>query len=560
MLTKTCAQCQISFYIPPEDLTYYESIAVEMGGKKLSIPEPTLCPNCRHQKRLSFRNEMHLYHRKCDATGKQIISMYSPDKPYKIYDQHVWWSDDWDPLSYGQDFDFNKTFFEQYKELQLKVPRMSLNNIKPENSDYSNYALSNKNSYLVYTADYNENSCYLRFSDRNYQCFDCDYTYNSTECYNCIDVEKGNRLVFCQKCSNSNDMYFCYNMVSCQDCIGSANLRNKQYCIFNVQYTKEEYEKKKAEFDFNNESRLQEFKKEFEEFLKTQPRKYLEIINSEGSIGDNIRDSKSARYCYNAIDLEDCSYMINCYNAKNCYDWDFVGLSGSINCHEMVSSALNMVNCHFSANCWENCNEMYYCELSLNSSNLFGCIGLRHKKYCILNKQYTKEEYEEIVPRIIEHMRKTGEWGEFFPVDLSPFAYNESVASEYFPLTEEQAKERSLKWFNDEEERLYRGSGGTLPESTQAATEDICKEIFVCATSGKPYKIIRQELEACKSLGISLPRLSPRERHRTRMSLRNPWSLWNRTCSNCSTPIQTTYAPDRPEPVYCEKCYLEAVY
>jgi hypothetical protein len=27
------------------------------------------------------------------------------------------------------------------------------------------------------------------------------------------------------------------------------------------------------------------------------------------------------------------------------------------------------------------------------------------KEYCILNKQYTKEEYEILVPKIIEHMK-----------------------------------------------------------------------------------------------------------------------------------------------------------
>ncbi len=68
------------------------------------------------------------------------------------------------------------------------------------------------------------------------------------------------------------------------------------------------------------------------------------------------------------------------------------------------------------------------------SSNCFLCVNLENKKYCILNKQYSKEEYEVLVPQIIEHMQKTGEWGEFFPVCLSPFGYNETVAQEHFKL------------------------------------------------------------------------------------------------------------------------------
>jgi len=38
------------------------------------------------------------------------------------------------------------------------------------------------------------------------------------------------------------------------------------------------------------------------------------------------------------------------------------------------------------------------------------------------------------VPKIIEHMQKMGEWGEFFPSSLSPFGYNETVAEEYYPI------------------------------------------------------------------------------------------------------------------------------
>jgi hypothetical protein len=37
-------------------------------------------------------------------------------------------------------------------------------------------------------------------------------------------------------------------------------------------------------------------------------------------------------------------------------------------------------------------------------------VGLHDKSYCILNKQYTKEEYEELVPKIIEKMMKDDEW------------------------------------------------------------------------------------------------------------------------------------------------------
>jgi hypothetical protein len=36
-------------------------------------------------------------------------------------------------------------------------------------------------------------------------------------------------------------------------------------------------------------------------------------------------------------------------------------------------------------------------------------------------------------------MQETGERGEFFHRNLSPFGYNETVANEYFPLSKEEA-------------------------------------------------------------------------------------------------------------------------
>lgn len=555
-MTQKCRQCEKQFEISEDDLKFYKSISLKIGGKTIEMPPPTLCFICRHQKRLAFRNEINLYHRKCDHSGKQIISMYSPDKPYKIYNQQAWWSDDWDPLDYGRDFDFNKPFFEQFKELQLQVPRQSLNNMDPQNSDYCNLAANDKNCYLAFTADDDEDCCYIRFADWNYRCMDCDYTYNSTDCYESIDLEKCNNVAYSQRCINSSDLYACYNMIGCHDCIGSANLRNKQYYIFNQSCRNaEDYRKKKEELGLNTYAGWQSFMRKYKEFLAKQPRRYLELVNCENSVGDYLLACKNAQFCYNGFELEDCKYMINCYKAKNCYDWDFVASVGSMNCHEMSSCAENIVDCHFCAGCWTNNNQIYYCELSLNSKNLFGCIGLRHKQYCILNKQYSQKEYEELLPKIVEHMRKTGEWGEFFPMELSTYAYNESVAYEFFPLTKEQVLANGWRWIDDESEKMHRGPDYQIPENIKDVPEEICKQILNCEETGKPYKIIPQELSFCKMKGYPVSRVAPRQRHKKRLALRNPWQLWARKCDKCAVDIKTTYSPKRPEPVYCEKCY-----
>ena len=197
------------------------------------------------------------------------------------------------------------------------------------------------------------------------------------------------------------------------------------------------------------------------------------------------------------------------------------------------------------------------------SKNVFGCVSLNHGNYCILNKQYTKDDYEILVPRIIEHMRTTGEWGQHFPSRYLPFGYNETVAQEYFPLTRTQAIESGYSWRDAEEdvpqvERII--SADQVPDSIDDVPDDILQWAITCQASGRPFKIIKQELAFCRSMRFPIPRSHPDERHRRRMALRNPRKLWSRQCAKCQKDIQTTYAPDRPEIVYCEECYLKEVY
>jgi hypothetical protein len=125
---KVCKISGAEFPIYKSDMEFYDKISPVFNGVKYSIPTPTLCPEERQRRRLMFRNERKLYKRKCDASGKDIISIYSPDKFYKVYDQKFWWSDAWDPMDYGRDFDFDKRFGGQFGEFMIDVPRsLSIN-------------------------------------------------------------------------------------------------------------------------------------------------------------------------------------------------------------------------------------------------------------------------------------------------------------------------------------------------------------------------------------------------------------------------------------------------
>jgi hypothetical protein len=53
-------------------------------------------------------------------------------------------------------------------------------------------------------------------------------------------------------------------------------------------------------------------------------------------------------------------------------------------------------------------SNIYYSHNIDNCSFCLGCIGLKNKSFCILNKQYTKEEWYEMADKIFATMEKDG--------------------------------------------------------------------------------------------------------------------------------------------------------
>jgi hypothetical protein len=142
-------------------------------------------------------------------------------------------------------------------------------------------------------------------------------------------------------------------------------------------------------------------------------------------------------------------------------------------------------------------------------------------------------------------------------------AYNESVAQDYFPLTKEEAENRNWRWRNEKDEipKVEKTIPAVqLPDSIDDVPDDILNWAIECELTTRPFLIVKQELEFYRKMKLPIPHLHPDERYKKRMGLRNPRKLWGRQCNKCNKSIQTTYAPDRPEKVLCEECYLKEVY
>ncbi|OGZ53320.1 MAG: hypothetical protein A3B25_03735 [Candidatus Ryanbacteria bacterium RIFCSPLOWO2_01_FULL_48_26] len=585
--TKICQNCKREFIIDPADFDFY---------KKISVPPPTWCPECRMIRRQIFRNERSLYKRACELCKKSMVMMYAPEKQFIVYCNDCYQSDRLDALKFGREYDFNKPFFAQFADLMKVVPRRALYIDFGTNSDYTNWSVYINNSYLVFGGHHYENciSCAQDFYLTD--CVDTDFSQHSEQCYNSIHLRRCNRVhnsFYSEDCANSWFLYGCRN---CTDCVGCTNLRNKSYYIFNQQYSKEEYQKKLAELRLDSWTGIKAVSQKFFENTLEYPRKYAWVRNVVNSTGDNLERVKNCIHCFHAAEDEDCRYSFFVPSgAKQTYDVDHVGLGAELTYELMSGFGISRV---VFGNRVYYTHDAYYSDDCFNSANLFGCIGLRKKEYCILNKQYTKEEYDELVPRIIEHMEqmpytdKKGRvytYGEFFPLELSPFAYNETVAQEYFPLTEKEVSEKGYEWRKSDLKTHTPTLGfDKLPDSIKGVADSIVEEAIGCEHEGKYreqctgiFRVIKDELRFYKKLGIPLPRLCPNCRHAARLAFANPADLIEGKCecggrvslngvyantsthfhgeTACLNQFKTPFSGNGSEVVYCEQCYQAEV-
>jgi len=558
--TKTCQNCKQEFVIEPDDFVFY---------KKIDVPVPTFCPECRYQRRLTGRNEWNFYKRNCTLCGKSMVSIYNPSYPGPVYCQPCWWSDKWDALSYGLDFDFSKTFFEQFKEFRFKVPRVTLTNVNSINSDYSNQAGNNKNCYMVVATNSSEDCMYGNWNQESKNCVDCWAMRKSEIMYESLNARASYKCFFVDFCIESNDLYFCRDCKRCSNCFACVGLRDKLYCWFNEQLTKEEYQKRFLEISWSYED-VQNMRKRADEFWVKNPRKYCQGSSVVDSTGEDLGHSKNVHYGFNVRFSENTSYAQDAWEARDCMDLTET-LDNELD-YEMEGAGWG-AKCIGMAKSWYN-HDSYYSELNFNSHDIFGCMSLRAKSYCIFNKQYTKEEYHELLPKIIEHMKKTGEWGQFFPAEISPFSYNDSLAQDYFPLARDEVIARGLKWY-DRDLRDYKISlpHEKLPAKIGDATDKILQEIISCSSQDSEiekasylrcataFRLHPAELQFYRRFNLPIPHKCFSCRLQERLARRNPRRLWHRKCMKpgCTNEFETSYAPDRPEIVYCESCYNQEV-
>jgi len=584
--TRICQNCKNPFTIEPDDFAFYE---------KMKVPPPMFCPACRLQRRFAFANITNLYKRKCDLCGKEVVSRYSVDKRYTVYCPHCWWSDKWDPMAYGRDYDFSRPFFEQFNELWHEVPLLGLSIDLPTaiESPYVNDAGYLKQCYLLFTANYSErcffgymlthdtdcaNSSFINSCELGHDLFHCFKTYHAVHAY---------------YTTQSSNMAFTWQCVNAQDCFMSANLHNKQYVIRNVAMTREAYQEEMKKYDLGSYRVYTDLKKEWADYRLKFPVKTFWHEFSTDTSGLFVFQSKNCHKCFEVTGGENCKYVVGAFTptTKDCYDYAYWG-DGAELLYECMIVGEKTRRVFFGEESGLGLYDSQYVKLCTGGSNIFGSVSIKGKSFCIFNKQYSKEAYEALVPKIIQHMSempyrdakgRTYGYGEFFPIELSPFAYNETLAMHPFPLARTEAETEGYVWKDSEASpHVITRNARDLPDHIRDTGDDILRDVIGCARCGKGFRIIPQELAFYRKMNVPLARECPACRIEEKMREQpHPMKLWRRSCqcagahsqnsvyanqsahahgaARCVNEFETSYAPDRPEIVYCEQCYQQEI-
>ncbi len=558
--TKSCANCNKDFTIASEDFGFYE---------KMQVPAPTWCPECRMVRRLSCANGWSLFWRNCDKCQKKMLSMFTPTQKITVYCQPCWWGDSWDGTEYAMEYDPSRSFLEQLKELSEKTPYTALETeyLTLKNCDYSNSIAYSKNCTLAIWADYCENVYLSSILRGAKDTADSMRIFDSELCYESISQKRSYRVFYSEDCADCTDVWFSRNCYSSMNCIGCVNLRGASYQIFNVQYSKEDYFEKLKELKLDTRSGINKLKKEVELFwLKFPYRVYSGNTQNLNVTGEYVYGSKNCKDMYVASGAENSKYcqFLTVHSTKDCMDYSGWG-NGAELLYECASVGAGASNTKFSSFCFPEVINTEYCHWAVGSKNNFGCVNLKRKSYCVLNKEYSKEEFEKLKVQIIEDMKtnpyvdelgRAWPYGEFFQPGFSKFAYNNSNAHKFLPKTKDEALQFGFNW-NDEVEQQRDATirGEDVPETIGETDESILKEVISCTTCDRKFNIASIEFDLLRKMNIPLPSQCLKCRENRRFARLNPPRFYDRICAKCSASIYTAFPPDRPEIVYCEKCY-----
>lgn len=426
---------------------------------------------------------------------------------------------------YGRTYDKNISFFDNFSKILTQTVLPNIFHYRENiNSDFTDTAVDSKNTYLSNSVVlYSEDVLYsfmVRGECRNI--LNSMYISSSSEnIYSSRGVLESYKIFYSSYIQNSNNIYFSSNLIGCSECLFCNRLENKKYYIENIKYTESEYFQKKAEI------------------LKDKQNFSLWYSQIETKWKNNISKNVTGNYVVQSENVESGSYVFHTKDARNImfvwakeenrdiYDVFILWGSGRSDLYWVQSSWWSdKVYC---SACIGYSHAIYYSYFLEGCSFCLWCVGLKNKSFCILNKQYTKEEWYTLTSQIFSGMDKKWILWDFFPGSMNPFYFNDTMAWLLYGFTKEEVME---KWYMWRDEKL----GVDIPDTKIViwvwelaqyqgydrwwnwVIDTTILEKVIEDEEGNYYKIVRAEYDFLMKHGLPLPELHWVERMKQHLS------------------------------------------
>lgn len=483
-----------------------------------TLPLPTVHPLETIRRMYAFGGLRRLYKTTSAVSGKSLLTRYNPALGTKVCTTEEFFSDLAANEQYGIKYDFQKSFFEQFGQLLYSVSLPPLNRTNCENSEYCNGAVELKDCYLCFGSFRSRDCLYCLGIEGCTDCIDCVGGTNSELCYSSINILRCYNLHNSLECTDCQDSFGCFDCRSCHHCFGCVGLSHKSYCVFNEQLTKENYlqfiQNKKLNSYSGRQSAILDCSN-FAEKLGHQPSTQVDCKNCTGI---HLLRCENVHESTNMIGSTNCSYLIMGKNAhyfcKGYADSSEFGYTAHLLGANIGAFSYSL----FGGEC------LTYSAFCYGCSHCFGCVGLRNKSYCLLNTQYTKQEYFELVPKVVGHMTALGEFGEWFPQHLAPHSYQESSIHEFFhPIPLETARSRGYRVIAEEQPdaKAHSLDGNLLPDLlSEEELQKLQNKAISCAETQQRFNFQKQELEFYLRNNIPAPRVHWNQRLQKMINVR----------------------------------------
>ncbi len=527
--------------------------------REWNVPPPVLAPLMRLKELAGWGAGIDLWWKPHALTGKAILSGIHPDAPSPVMTDKEWYEKDWG-AEHPLEVDLTKSILEQTRPLFERVPYPSLSAHGSDNSVGCGM-VECVDCYMAFGTKSTKDSWYMI---RNSYCelmMDCVYmlraenvftSAKSVGCNTCMQVFE------CNKCLRSAFLFDCQN---CEDCFCSSNLRRKQYVFQNQQLTKEEYQKRMSEIDLSSTMQFEQWRSSFRQLVREKtiwPENFsvnvqecvgegmMDCLNCSGFLMANAKDIVDG---WNIFDSDHLDTVVISYNSNDCYY-----TSVALNAHNAKFSfvADYSSNCEYAMNCY-NCE---YC---------FACVGLQRKRYCILNKQYTEEEYWTKLDEIKCAMLDRGEYGKFFPANLSPLGVKYGYAYVLAPFTADELQKIGGRDDDPVAGMRFAPYDVNAPTSNVDEVPDRIADVgdewvgkqFFDAQANRRFSVNKAELDYRKAHSYPFPRRHYTARLKDLVASCNGPIQEKTHCAKCQAEIMTSTSVVYPKrTIYCRSCYL----